>query len=88
MLHMSYEENETSLKEGEGILFYSDVLVETHYMQREMFGFSRLRELGGEYGSYGGSLIERLLDELSHFVGADLEQEDITLVALQRLRTT
>jgi hypothetical protein len=25
---------------------------------------------------------------LSHFVGADLELEDITLVALQRLRTT
>jgi serine phosphatase RsbU (regulator of sigma subunit) len=88
MPHMSCEENETSLKEGEGILFYSDGLVETHYMQRAMFGFSPLRELVSEYGSYGGSLIERLLNELSHFVGADLEQEDITLVALQRLWTT
>jgi sigma-B regulation protein RsbU (phosphoserine phosphatase) len=86
---MSYEENETSLEEGEDILFYSDGLVETRNMQREMSRFPRLRELVGEYGSYGSWLIERLLNELSHLVGADLVQEDdITLVALQRIRTT
>jgi serine phosphatase RsbU (regulator of sigma subunit)/predicted ester cyclase len=88
MPRMSYEENETSLEEGESILFYSDGLVEAHNPHREMFGFPRLRELVDEYGGDGGSLIERLLSELSCFVGADLEQEDdITLVVLQRLRT-
>jgi serine phosphatase RsbU (regulator of sigma subunit) len=89
MPRMSYEENETSLKEGEGILFYSDGLVEAHNPHREMFGFPRLRELVDECGSDGGSLVERLLNELSGFIGAALEQEDdITLVVLQRLRTT
>ena len=89
MPRMSYEENETSLEEGESILYYSDGLVEAHNPHREMFGFPRLRELVDVYGSDGGSLVERLLNELSGFVGADLEQEDdITLVVLQRLRTT
>jgi len=51
-----------------------------------MFGFPRLRELVDEYGD-GSSLVERLLNELFGFVGADLEQEDdITLVVLQMLR--
>jgi serine phosphatase RsbU (regulator of sigma subunit)/predicted ester cyclase len=89
MPRMSYEENETSLAEGESVLFYSDGLVEAHDPRREMFGFPRLRELVCEYGSDGGSLVERLLDELAGFVGPDLGQEDdITLVVLQRLRTT
>ncbi len=89
MPRMSYEENETSLEEGESILFYSDGLVEAHNPHREMFGFPRLRELVDEYGGGdGGSLVEHLLSELSGFVGADWEQEDdITLVVLQRLRT-
>jgi serine phosphatase RsbU (regulator of sigma subunit)/predicted ester cyclase len=89
MPRMSYEENETSLERGGSILFYSDGLVEAHNPHREMFGFPRLRELVDEYGNNGGSLVERLLTELSGYVGADSEQEDdITLVALQRLRTT
>jgi serine phosphatase RsbU (regulator of sigma subunit)/predicted ester cyclase len=89
MPQMRYEENETSLQSGESILFYSDGLVEAHNPHREMFGFPRLRELVDEYGSDGGSLVERLLSELSGFVGAGSEQEDdITLVVLQRLRTT
>ncbi len=89
MPRMSYEENESSLERGESILFYSDGLVEAHNPHREMFGFPRLRVLVDEYGSDGGSLVERLLNELSGFVGADADQEDdITLVVLQRLRTT
>jgi serine phosphatase RsbU (regulator of sigma subunit)/predicted ester cyclase len=89
MPRMSYEENETSLEEGEAVLFYSDGLVEAHNPHREMFGFPRLRKLVDEHASDGGSLVDRLLNELSGFVGADREQEDdITLIVLQRLATT
>jgi len=84
---MSYEEGEDSLGEGDGVLFYSDGLVEAHNPHREMFGFPRLRELVGESG--GGPLVDRLLSELSGFVGDGWEQEDdITLVTLQRSRAT
>ena len=42
---MGYEEQEASLKEEHGILFYSDGLVEAHDPRGEMFGFPRLRAL-------------------------------------------
>jgi serine phosphatase RsbU (regulator of sigma subunit) len=42
---MGYEENEIELGADEGVLFYSDGLVEAHDPQGEMFGFPRLRAL-------------------------------------------
>src|ERR671913_116270 len=39
---MGYEEKEITLKRGEGVLFYSDGLVEAHDPHYEMFGFPRL----------------------------------------------
>src|SRR5918994_996666 len=42
---MSYEEKEIELDAGEGVLFYTDGLVEAHDPKGEMFGFPRLRAL-------------------------------------------
>jgi serine phosphatase RsbU (regulator of sigma subunit) len=82
---MSYEEKETILASGEGVLFYSDGLVEAHDPKGEMFGFPRLQELvakHGEHRSLGGDF---LLEELYSFVGEGWEQEDdITLLTLRR----
>src|SRR5688572_21122475 len=39
MAGMEYEEQRTSLGEGESVLFYSDGLVEAHDPEGEMFGF-------------------------------------------------
>jgi steroid delta-isomerase-like uncharacterized protein len=84
-----YEEKEASLREGDSVLFYSDGLVEAHDLRREMFGFPRLRALVAEHDDADGSLVDRLLNELSGFVGEGWEQEDdITLVTLQRLGAT
>ncbi len=81
---MSYEEKKASLEQGDTILFYSDGLVEAHDPKGEMFGFPRLRELVAEHGEER-SLEEALLEELRHFTGEGWEQEDdITLVTLQR----
>ena len=86
---IGYEEKEIVLEEGESVLFYSDGLVEAHDAHREMFGFPRLRRLVGEHDGADGSLVDRLLQELSGFVGDGWEQEDdITLVTLQRLAVT
>ena len=50
-----------------------------------MFGFARLQKVV-ENSSGGKQLIEECLAELSEFVGNDWEQEDdITLVALERM---
>jgi steroid delta-isomerase-like uncharacterized protein len=80
---MGYEEKEIKLDAGEGVLFYSDGLVEAHDPKGEMFGFPRLRELIAEH-SEESSLENLLLEELQSFVGEDWEQEDdITLLTLR-----
>ena len=80
----SYEEKEIVLDAGEGVLFYSDGLVEAHDPNGEMFGFPRLRALVAEHAE-DGSLADFLMDELHSFTGEGWEQEDdITLVTLER----
>jgi PAS domain S-box-containing protein len=87
MPNMSYEQKEITLQPGESILLYSDGLVEAHSPRREMFGFPRMQEYVREH-SGGATLIDSLLAELEQFTGKDWEQEDdITLLTLQRLRS-
>jgi PAS domain S-box-containing protein len=87
MPDMSYEEKEITLQPGESILLYSDGLVEAHSPQREMFGFPRMQRYVGAYPE-GAALIDSLLAELEQFTGEEWEQEDdITLLTLQRLRS-
>jgi serine phosphatase RsbU (regulator of sigma subunit) len=86
---MGYEEKEMVLEKGEGVLFYSDGLVEAHDPRREMFGFPRLQGLVGAHRAGGSSLISFLLSELARFTGEGWEQEDdITLVTLDRPEET
>jgi serine phosphatase RsbU (regulator of sigma subunit)/anti-sigma regulatory factor (Ser/Thr protein kinase) len=81
---MTYEEKEATLAPGQNVVLYSDGLVEAHNPQRAMFGFPRLKELVGAHPG-GGELIELLLGELDSFTGPSWEQEDdVTLVILQR----
>ena len=81
---MAYEEKETVLEAGDSILFYTDGLVEAHDPRRDMFGIPRLEGFIGAHPG-GAPMIDFLLEELARFVGDGWEQEDdITLVTLQR----
>jgi serine phosphatase RsbU (regulator of sigma subunit) len=81
---MGYKEGEASLRDGYGVLFYSDGLVEAHDLKGEMFGFPRLQALVAQHAE-GESLVDFLMEELRSFTGDGWEQEDdITLVALRR----
>jgi serine phosphatase RsbU (regulator of sigma subunit) len=85
MSSMNYEEDEIVFDAGEGVLFYSDGLVEAHGPKGEMFGFPRLRTLIAEHGGEERSLGNFLLKQLYSFVGESWEQEDdITLLTLRR----
>lgn len=82
-----YEEYEDTLAPGETLLFYSDGLVEAHAPGGEMFGFPRLQSLLAS-SSDTSSLIDLMLDKLRHFTGEEWEQEDdVTLLTLQRIGT-
>jgi predicted ester cyclase len=82
---MSYEEKETVLVPGEGVLFYTDGLTEAHNPQGEMFGTPRLRGLLSERPMSGTDLCTTLMEVLESFTGEGWEQEDdITLLTLER----
>jgi serine phosphatase RsbU (regulator of sigma subunit) len=84
MVGMGYEEKEVTLQADEGVLFYSDGLVEAHDPKGEMFGFPRLQALVAEHAEER-SLGDILLCELARFTGEEWEQEDdITLLTLER----
>jgi serine phosphatase RsbU (regulator of sigma subunit) len=81
---MFYEEKETVLEAGDSVLFYTDGLVEAHDPRRDMFGIPRLEGFIGAHPG-GAPMIDFLLSELARFTGEEWEQEDdITLVTLQR----
>jgi serine phosphatase RsbU (regulator of sigma subunit)/anti-sigma regulatory factor (Ser/Thr protein kinase) len=82
---MAYEEKEIALAPGEGVLFYSDGIVEAHNAEREMFSFGRLQRLLASRSQGGEALVAFLLGELARFIGPSWEQEDdITMVLLER----
>jgi anti-sigma regulatory factor (Ser/Thr protein kinase) len=79
-----YEETEGVIAPGSNVLLYSDGLVEAHDRASQMFGFPRLRQ-AMTIDDSGSELLDRLLETLHRFTGADWEQEDdITLVTLRR----
>jgi serine phosphatase RsbU (regulator of sigma subunit)/anti-sigma regulatory factor (Ser/Thr protein kinase) len=81
---MAYEEKETVLAPGDSLLLHSDGVVEAHDPDRNMFGFPRLKQAVADYPG-GGELIDRVLADLQEHTGPDAEQEDdITMVTLQR----
>jgi serine phosphatase RsbU (regulator of sigma subunit)/anti-sigma regulatory factor (Ser/Thr protein kinase) len=81
---MPYEEKEMVLAPGDSLLLHSDGVVEAHDPQGAMFGFPRLKEAVAQYPG-GGELIDRVLADLQAHTGPHAEQEDdITMVTLQR----
>jgi serine phosphatase RsbU (regulator of sigma subunit) len=82
---MSYEQETTTLMPGEGILFYSDGLVEARDPRGAMFGFPHLKRLVNRHPFGEKGLIAVLSEDLQRFTGKGWEQEDdITFVTLHR----
>jgi len=80
---VTYEEAEAVLEAGQTMLLHSDGVAEAH-RDKEMFGFERLQDVVGTRAGRG-EVIDRVLTELGRFTGPDADQEDdITLVAIQR----
>jgi serine phosphatase RsbU (regulator of sigma subunit)/predicted ester cyclase len=84
MSGMHYDQEATTLMPGDGILFYSDGLVEARDPQGVMFGLPRLKSLVAKHLLGGSGLTAILSEELKEFTGEWSEQEDdITFVTLR-----
>ena len=66
---MGYEEKETTLLPGEGVVFCTDGLIEAHSPQGEMFGTPRLQGFLSERPEAGRDLRATLMEELERFTG-------------------
>ena len=81
---MTYEEKETTIDPRQGVLLYSDGVIEAHGPDGTMFGFPRLRELMARERPTS-ELLNYVLEQLHDFTGRGWDQEDdITMVALER----
>ncbi|CDK00168.1 Protein serine phosphatase with GAF(S) sensor(S) [Microbacterium sp. C448] len=80
-----YEEHETVIGRGEIVLLYSDGITEQHDSAGEMFGFGRTADLVAGAGT-GQELVDGAVQELGIFSTGVEQEDDITLVTLQRGR--
>ena len=79
---MTYVENEVILQPEEGLLLYTDGIVEAHNKNKEMFGMQRLNQCLAEVTRCSDA-IDYLLSSLAQFTGPDWEQEDdVTFVSI------
>jgi serine phosphatase RsbU (regulator of sigma subunit) len=79
-----YQETCISLQHCDTIVLYTDGVVEAMNGQREMYGFERLLvaiERGRDCAA--ASLLESLIDDVSHFVGHAEQHDDLTVVVLK-----
>lgn len=80
----AYEEQEVTIAPGSSVLLYSDGIVEAHNVERELYGFPRIRALVGRTPR-GDELVQKVLEDLGDFTGPGWDQEDdITLVSITR----
>jgi serine phosphatase RsbU (regulator of sigma subunit) len=79
-----YEEFELTFMPGDCVLFHSDGLVEAHDPGRQMFGLPRLVALLQTHPQ-PGAIIELLLAELGRFTAGGEQEDDLTLLTVQRL---
>ncbi len=79
-----YVQRSVWLERGDRIVIYSDGVTEASDPWGEMFGDERLIETVDRFRSLPAEeLPGRILDEVTRFVGASPQQDDITVIAAE-----
>lgn len=79
-------EEEISFMPGDCVVLYSDGIVEAKNMSGEMFGITRLKNSIEAYAgqSQPQDLFTQISRDLGAFVGNHIQEDDVTLIAVQR----
>ena len=75
------------LKPGDAVLFYTDGVTEASNAENELFGETRLAELGANLaGSSAEAFCDELMKAVHDFAGNEPQSDDITAVILKRIK--
>lgn len=80
------KETPIDLKVNDFVLLYTDGITEAKNIQGEMFGLARLKEAVSRYAVQyePAGVIQHVAEELGHFVGEHVQDDDMTLITVQR----
>ena len=79
-----YQETIISLKKGDTVVFYTDGIVEAINQAGEMYGFDRFMDvIGGNCSLDAESFLEKLMSDVTHFVGDAEQHDDLTIVIVK-----
>lgn len=78
---------EIELAIGDGVVLYSDGITEAHNAQDEMYGVERLcQQLSLHWrGGNANDVQQAVIQNLRHYLGTQMLEDDITLVVVKRL---
>lgn len=79
-------EEAIALEQGDFVVLYSDGIIEAKNMQGEMFGMARLKKAIENYAPSATpeQLFTNISKDFGTFVGEQIQEDDITLIAIQR----
>jgi sigma-B regulation protein RsbU (phosphoserine phosphatase) len=81
---LTFDRTELTLREGDGLIFYSDGVSEAFNPQEECYGNDRLlAEAGALSGKSAPAITEGLLQNVRAFAGSALQSDDIAILALK-----
>jgi serine phosphatase RsbU (regulator of sigma subunit) len=79
-----YQETNVALKQGDTVLFYTDGIVEAMNEKEEMYGFDRfLASIEEGKNLEADTFMEKLLNDVSRFVGDNEQHDDLTVVVIK-----
>ncbi|MGR9087176.1 MAG: SpoIIE family protein phosphatase [Gammaproteobacteria bacterium] len=82
--NVDFEEIAITLNRGDAILMYTDGLTEAENAEGDFFGFDRVCDIFRQYACHTPQqIIDVMLEQLKQFCGAELFNDDITLLVFK-----
>ncbi len=84
---VTYPDHEFKLQTGDIVIFYTDGIIEAENEAEEMYGTERLLDLASGIDSSASAedVIESILHDVTRFVGAAQQYDDMTIVVVKRI---
>jgi serine phosphatase RsbU (regulator of sigma subunit) len=79
-----YQETQVPLKQGDTVVLYTDGVVEAMNDKGELYGFERfMTSIEGGRELDATTLLEKLMDDVSRYVGGAEQHDDLTIVVVK-----